>query len=233
MGLKANAGKGKQADKPDKAKAKATKPKGSYSDDDINYDDIAGDYQRQKGGDFFTLSQPRTKLRIIPFFSQKENRKKAFEVERKHFKVLPEIKVCDCIGEVNGCPVCEVARKVTDETTRKRLRSSEKFLMVAVLRDEGDRCVVWRAPFGAWTNIMAVVQDRDNFPDALSLKNGLDFVVIKEGSGTGARYSAQVAPKRTSVSVPDSIPDLTDLLVRRKPNDLEDIAKKMARAYDV
>lgn len=227
MGLKKGTGKSAAPQKA-KAKAKATT---RFTEDEINYEDIAGDYNKTKGGDFFTVTQPRTKIRVIPFKSEAQGRMKAFEKEAKHFQPTSDTKICDCIGD--NCPVCEVVRQIDDENIRKKLRSSEKFIMVVALRDEDDRIVVWRAPYGAWNAIMSIVNNRQDFPDALSLREGLDFIVIKEGSGTGSRYNAQVSPKRTAVKIEVPVPDVTALLARRKPNDLEEIAKKMRKQYGV
>jgi hypothetical protein len=168
--------------------------------DDIDYEGLAQDFNKNKSsGGFFKMEQSELVFRPIPFQSEPEGRAKLFAVERRHFQVHPNHIVLPCLE--HGCPICALVNEADDKEVQRKLRSSQKFLVNFVDRSIDDPFIqVWRMPFGVWNDMMDVILDRKNYPNALSLTMGFDFIAKKKGSGFQTRYSCNVAPNRTKVT---------------------------------
>lgn len=222
------------AKKKTAAKRKASPKRGKTTardvidDEEIDYGAIAGDYAQAQTGNFWNFTKPKHKIRILAFRDAQAGRPKVFVKEAKHFNVHPDHKILNCPGKPD-CPICRVADEVTDKKLKQNYRPSVKYLMNIVDRDDPEQKVkIFRAPKAIWSKVLDIILDTDEYPDALDINDGIDFIITKEGEGFSTSYGASPAMKRTSVDFTGTI---TDLVARdasfENTVDLEAIAADM------
>ena len=212
--------------KPAPAKAASAAP---AKREEVDYEAMGNEYRKQKGGAWWKIPEGKTKVRFIPWMSKQDGRMKLFTVQRRHFN-LGGHKVLPCTGQ--GCPVCALRDLTDDKKMLEDLKSSSKWLCLVVLREDGEeRIQCFRASYTIWNDVMEVVADTENYPNALSLEDGIDFILTKTGSGFSTKYSAKPLPKRTPVD-PAGLPsDLDTMTEMNFDEDLSVIADKIATEY--
>lgn len=194
--------KAKVAAKP-KAKAKAglnrnATSRGSSSGG-VDYAGMARDYSTAKSGEWFSMGdRDRVKLRPIPFFSESSGRMKLFTVEEGYYDIHPSIRNLQRMGA--DCPINNLAGETDDKELLNRIRPRKKYLINVIDRDDPEqRIQQFRSPKAVWSGIMDVITDTEEFPDALSEKSGIDFIINRTGSGLNTEYKCTPSPKRTPV----------------------------------
>ena len=211
------------------APAKTTSASPPPKREEVDYEAMGNEYRKQKGGAWWKISEGKTKVRFIPWMSKKDGRMKLFTVQRRHFH-LGGYKVLPCLGQ--DCPVCALRDLIDDKKMLEDLKSSSRWLCLVVLREDGEeRIQRFRASYTIWNDVMEVVADMENYPNALSLEDGIDFILTKTGSGFSTKYAAKPLPKRTSVD-PVGLPsDLDTMTEMDFEEDLAVVADKIAAEY--
>lgn len=136
--------------------------------------------KRMAGGLWRPKSGKKNKVRIVPW--KLPSGEEVIEIEEAvHFmgKGPPEV----CAGE--GCLLCQEAAQLMDSDDAKekeqgkRIRAQVKFNLQVLDRLEAEPTKLhrWPAPSTAYVGIMSVVCEEEEYPDALDLEKGRDFII--------------------------------------------------------
>jgi|GEM_PF-3677675 len=195
------------------------------ADASVDLDGLAAQYRGLRGGAWWKMEEGRVKIRPIPFVHEGTGR--LFAVEKRHFGLHPDHNLLPCLAmdrDSTDCPFCSMKDVSENKDLQKAARPSTKYPMLIIDRTGADMTIQrWRAPFHVVSAISEIVLDTKNYPDAVSLEKGFDFIVSKTGSGFSTRYSCNVAPGKSKVTPKGSIVDLIQRAEQQVKSMLEEI----------
>ncbi|KKN72100.1 hypothetical protein LCGC14_0413860 [marine sediment metagenome] len=200
----------------------------------LDSDDLRQDMRDAGGGNYFTWPDSgKVKLRLLPY--ERNGRAKLFYKAVQHWQPTPEIRGSVSCGG-HDCKLCQLRASLdkANQDLIDHLRPRIQYLFNVVDKaDKEERIQIFRGPKTVYDRFVAVILDEEEFPDACSLENGVDFLVQKSGTGLNTTYGVTPSPKRSAVSPQGSLTNFEEQEANRGSVDLKVIAEQVAEAYDV
>lgn len=128
------------------------------------------------------------------------------------------------------CPICELRSKLLadgEEQIANLLRPSKKYLMNAVVREEGEKPVVYDCRTTAFQQIVGIIGEYG--VDIFDLEEGWDLSVRRDGEGLNTVYNVMVHAK-AGICALSKDPDTVDEILEEAP-DLYEYAQNGLNRY--
>lgn len=195
---------------------------------DIDFEYYAKKQAQLKRGGTWKMDGDEATIRLVPF--RHGGKLELFHVTTSHFNPSPDVKVVDCGGP--DCALCAVLPDLSkkEQNDLRPVRRCKCLIIDRANDDEGIQR--WNAPVSVMDDMLGYILDPKKFKDVISLRNGLDFCISREGSGRNTKYKVQLLHERNSIEhliKPENIPDLIGEATAPDTDQLAELADGLRR----